>query len=189
MGNLLVAERFCSIYYHNCVNHLFRPFGQVGFKEGTKSPRQICLEEAVAISQLMNTYSNTYGLRRGYLINTHCITTAAMTHLLHMSTLEPSLLVAIQAAQLLLEAVQMLREMHAAFPIVARHLKMLRRLASTWDVNLPDNIRQALTDIPSPTSTNSNTPAESTQMDFGSSLAGDELNHSDRLEMEDFINL
>jgi hypothetical protein len=158
MENIDTSDQVRSIYYHHCIIHLFRPFVRLIFKDGSKSPRTICAEEAVTILQLMKTYSNTYGLRRGYFVNAECIFSAAIIHLLNMSSQERSLLIAIQAAEYLLEAIKMLQEMYAAFPVVARHLKSIRKLASNWGVNLPENIRQALEiiDIPSPPSTSSN---------------------------------
>jgi hypothetical protein len=83
---------------------------------------------------------------------------AAIIHLLNMSGQEPTISVAVQAADYLLEAIRMLQELCTAYPIVARYFEVIRSLATKWSVNLPDNIRQALeaAEIPSPVSSNSN---------------------------------
>jgi hypothetical protein len=92
----------------------------------------------------MMTYSKTYGLKRGYLITTHCIAISAIIHLLHMSSLEQSLLIAVQAADMLLETIKMMRDMQATFPNIAGYLRTIRGLASKWAVRLSDPILQAL---------------------------------------------
>jgi hypothetical protein len=165
MQNIFDSDTFRSIYYHDCVIHLFRPFVRVTFKEGTKSPRRICTEEAITISQIMEIYSTSYGLRRGHFIANHCIMSAAIIHLLNMSSPGPNSITATQTADYLRQAIRVLHEMRAAYPIVARYLNLIHSLAMKWNVNLPPNIHHALeaVDIPSPISSNSNPPVSPEQ--------------------------
>lgn len=150
------------MYYHSCVNHLFRPFLRLTFKEGTKqgtkAPRQICTEAAIAISGLLRTYSITYGLRRTYFIIPHCAMSAAIIHLLNISGQNPNPVMTIQATEYLLEAIGALQEIVTPIPIVARFLKVINNLATKWNEDLPANVRQALqaVNVPSPVSSNSN---------------------------------
>jgi hypothetical protein len=100
----------------------------------------------------MKQYFMTYGLRRAFFINTHCIASAAIIHLLNMSSQEEFLLGALKAAASLLDDIKILKEMHVAYPIVPVLLKAIRCLAVQWKINLPPDIREALetTDTPSP---------------------------------------
>jgi hypothetical protein len=155
------SDKLHSIFYHSCVNHLFRPFVRVTFKEGekqgTKAPRQICTEAAITISQLLRKYSFMYGLRRAYLILAHCAMSSAIIHLLNMYRQNPNPILTIQASEHLLEIIAMLQEMLPTFPIVARYLKAIHSLAEKWEVDLPPNVRETLKqDFPSPISSDTN---------------------------------
>ena len=124
-----------------------------------------------------------------------------------MTSLERSLIIAVQAAELLLETVKMMREMETTFPIVARHLKMFRKQASAWSIKLPESVRLALepADVSSPPLTSpavscaalSPSPAvdEAVAMevenhgdDSESPFAEDDLHDSASIDLGDFFN-
>src|SRR5690348_10475681 len=74
-----------SIYYHNAVIQLFRPFIRVSFVQSAKTPKQICVESANKISELMSLYEQTYGSRRIGFMHTHTVMTAVIIHLVTIS--------------------------------------------------------------------------------------------------------
>ena len=140
----------------------------------------------------MKMYSATYGLRRGHFINAHCITNAAIIHLLNMS-LERDYVPAVMAGEYLKDAIKLLQEMYISFPIVASHLKAIRLLAERWSVNLPEDIWKMLksTDIPSPPSGDSNIGSplvpETLSIPTGAMDLDEELYADGDFQFDDFI--
>lgn len=146
-----------SIYYHNCIIHLFRPFLRVSFVQNTKPPREICTEAAIAVSELMKLYSRTYSMRRAYFVIVHSAMSAAIIHLVNISGQNSSTTMAVEAADYLSDIIRMLHEMHPTYPIMAQYFKVIRGLVSKWVPVVPPNVRDALQaiDLPSPLSSDS----------------------------------
>lgn len=151
-----------SVYYHNCVIQLFRPFIRVSFVNSTKNPRQICGEAAIKISEAMALYRATYGFNKMCFIFTHCCMTAGIIHLVRITgaNLAPNVMAV--TARYVADAIRALHEMLQSFPIVERYLKALRALVLKWFAfkDIPPVIMEAMmeTDIGSPSSTHSNVP-------------------------------
>jgi len=143
-----------SIYYHNCIIHLFRPFLRVFFVQNTKPPREICTEAAITVSELMKLYSRTYSMRRAYFVIVHSSMSAVIIHLVNISAQNSSTAMAVEAADYLSDIIPMLHEMYPTYPIMAQYFKVIRGLVSKWVPVVPPNVRDALhaIDLPSPLS-------------------------------------
>ncbi|CZR51461.1 uncharacterized protein PAC_01337 [Phialocephala subalpina] len=149
------------IYYHSCIIQLFRPFLRVSFVQTTKPPRQICTEAAITISQLMELYFKTYSSRPAFFMIIHCAVSAAIIHLVNISSQNPLPIIAAQSADYLSDAIRILNGMYPNYPILIRHFSVIRSLISKWVPVIPNNVREALDaiDLPLPDSANNNNPA------------------------------
>ncbi|KAE9377634.1 hypothetical protein N431DRAFT_554004 [Stipitochalara longipes BDJ] len=73
-------------YYHYCIIQLFRRPLMFSFLQHSTPPPQACTDAAVCISQLMNTYSEIYGLDKSFSILPRCLTFSAIVHALSLDT-------------------------------------------------------------------------------------------------------
>ncbi|KAH6663396.1 fungal-specific transcription factor domain-containing protein [Halenospora varia] len=148
------------IYYHNAVIQLFRPFIRVSFVQSAKTPKQICVESANKISELMSLYEQTYGSRRIGFMHTHTVMTAVIIHLVTISASNVAPDVFEQTDVYLASAIRYLQEMEKSFPIVSRYLKAIKGLTYKWCTTIPPRVEMAVSDIDisSPSSTFSNLP-------------------------------
>ncbi|RDW91538.1 hypothetical protein BP5796_02703 [Coleophoma crateriformis] len=142
-GHPTTAQVFAlHIYYHNCVLHLFRPFLRVTFVQAAKPPHLVCMESARAITQLVALYKHYYGLRRVPLIVTHCTMTAAIQHLVNLSSAKHD--VATQAAADLGETISAISNMAQRAPMSKRFFAILMGLIRRWAVKVPENVQNAM---------------------------------------------
>lgn len=132
------------MYYHNCVLHLFRPFLKVSFVQSSKAPRTICTEAATVISQLLGNVSQTYGLRRNFLLMTHCLTTAAIIHVVNLTGSNPAPAIAEPAAEYLCDTIYALHTMIPGAPIIERYLSVVPTLFLRWGVTAPYAVMKAM---------------------------------------------
>ena len=96
-------------------------------------------------------------MRRAYFVIVHSAMSAAIIHLVNMSSRNPDNSLAHQAANYLSDNIRMLHEMHPTYPIMAQYFKVIRGLIAKWIPVVPDNVRDALhaIDLPSPLSSDS----------------------------------
>lgn len=142
-----------SIFYHNSVIHLFRPFVKVSFVQNLKPPRQICMEQANRISQLINSYSQTYGLQNSMLLMIHCNMSAAIIHLVNVSStpaIDPTC--KDQSETYLIESLRGLHQMQQTYPLAGRYIMAIVSLIHKWCSTIPPRVQEVLSSIqlPSP---------------------------------------
>jgi hypothetical protein len=131
-----------SIFYQSCLIHLLRRFIKVHRLQPAKSPQTVCTEAAIALSNLLALYNTTYGSQYPFLVMTHAAMTAAIQHLLDMSSTMPA--VAAQASLYLRDAIQALHQMRKCISLSTRYVKALGHLVNTLAPNPPDHIAFAL---------------------------------------------
>lgn len=68
------------MHYHYAILLLFRPFMKLEIISSSVSPRDICGQAADAISALVNSYSQLYGLRRTPSFVPYFVLTASIAH-------------------------------------------------------------------------------------------------------------
>jgi hypothetical protein len=107
-----------------------------------KSPQIVCTEAAIALSNLLDLYKNTYGFRYPFLVTTHATMTAAIQHLIDMSSAIPA--IAAQASLYLRDAILALHEMRQSIFLSPRYLKGLGNLVKTLAPNPPEHVSHAL---------------------------------------------
>jgi hypothetical protein len=83
----------------------------VHFAQFRASPRQICSDAANDISMLLEIYNKSYGLRRIFFINAHCIMTAAIIHVVNLASPKPGIRNTAHAKNHLVEAIRGLGQM------------------------------------------------------------------------------
>ncbi|KAF8855494.1 hypothetical protein BDZ45DRAFT_804928 [Acephala macrosclerotiorum] len=124
------------LFYHNCIIMTFRPFMKVSFVQtSSETPRQICIASANTISQLLDLHKRTYGIRTGFFANPHCIMSAAIIHLVHLS-FHPGVSNP-EIETYLADAVRAMHEMMKGTVIVGRFLKIIRDLIFKWIKDIP----------------------------------------------------
>jgi hypothetical protein len=107
-----------------------------------KSPQIVCTEAAIALSNLLDLYKKTYGFRYPFLVTTHATMTAAIQHLIDMSSAIPA--IAAQASLYLRDAILALHEMRQSIFLSPRYLKGLGNLVKTLAPNPPEHVSHAL---------------------------------------------
>lgn len=132
----------CSIYYYSCVIQLFRPFVRVRLGPGSKTPNMITTEAAIALSNLLELYKNTYDLTHVFLVMAHAAMTAGMQHLFDLSSQTHS--VAAQASLYLRDAIQALHTMKRTIPASPLYLQVLADLVKAYAPNPPEHVSHAL---------------------------------------------
>jgi hypothetical protein len=104
-------------------------------------------------------------MRRAFFVLVHSGMTAAIIHLVNISSQNSESKLAVEAADYLSEIIRMLHEMYPTYPIIAQYFKVIRGLVSKWVPIAPPNVRDALhaIDLPSPPSDTSSDPASHAQ--------------------------
>ena len=95
-------------------------------------------------------------MQRAFFVIVHSAMSAAIIHLVNISTQNTTPAIAVQATNYLSDNLRMLYEMQTTYPIMGRYVKVIRGLISKWVPVVPDNVRDALhaVDQPSPVSSN-----------------------------------
>jgi hypothetical protein len=83
----------------------------VRFAQFRPPPRQICTDAANDISMLLEMYNKSYGLRRVFFINAHCIMTAAIIHVLNIASPKPGIRNTAHSKNHLVQAIRGLGQM------------------------------------------------------------------------------
>lgn len=138
-----------SMYYHNSVIHLFRPFIKVSFVQNAKPPRQICTDSANMITRLMNQFYEQYGERHSIFLMHHCIVSAGIIHLVNLSSPSPPVTPTVreQAENSIIQCMRFLVAPQAEFPLVERYTGTLVTLAQKWFTVIPPRILQTISEV------------------------------------------
>lgn len=136
------------MYYHSCIIHLFRPFLKVSFIQGDKTPRQICTENANAISHLMDQYIGTYDTNWTVFIQSHCVMTAGIIHLVDISsTPTPTAASTMDQSEIFLAAsIRQLHSISLMYPLVSRYYQAMVGLVHKWCTVIPTRVQNAISD-------------------------------------------
>ena len=115
----------------------------LSFLQHSRGPPQPCLDAAIHISQLINTYREIYGLDKCFSKLPRCLTFAAIVHVLSLDTSSIAISKDIRSMELhLAQAIRALHEMKAD-----RCLTIVRDLIENWGVTVPAPVRIMLNEI------------------------------------------
>ncbi|CZR59534.1 uncharacterized protein PAC_09428 [Phialocephala subalpina] len=131
------------MFYHNCIIMLFRPFVKVAFVQtSSETPRQICIASANTISQLLDLHKKTYGIRKSFFVNTHCVMSTAIIHLINISS-HPGVPNP-EVETYLADAIRAMHDMMKGTIIVGRYLKIMRNMIYKWCKVIPATVMAAM---------------------------------------------
>lgn len=116
--------------YHTIIVHLFRPMVKVELMNSTVHPRDICIDAANKVSELVRTYRMLYDLRVAHLVIPHILLTVSIVHLLYSRDNPISY-------QNLVEGLQALEDLHECHYFGARSFRILHTLSETWNLPWP----------------------------------------------------
>lgn len=122
--------------YHTLIVHLFRPMLKVDFVGSDVQPREICIEAANKVSDIIRTYRKFYDFRVAHLAIPHILLTICIVHLLYSRDNKISYMN-------LVEGLQGLEDIHECHYFGARSFRILHTLANTWDLPWPDELRNS----------------------------------------------
>ncbi|KUJ06547.1 uncharacterized protein LY89DRAFT_726432 [Mollisia scopiformis] len=150
------------IFYNNCIIQTFRPFLKVSFVQGSETPRQICTASANTISQLLDLYKKTYGHRMSVFVNTHCVMSAAIIHLVNICSHPGTSLP--ETENHLAESIRAMHEMTQKITMAGRYTPIIMELIHKWCKVIPPRVQEAMDEVsipnlgtPDPTTTNGST--------------------------------
>ncbi|KAF2184347.1 hypothetical protein K469DRAFT_181613 [Zopfia rhizophila CBS 207.26] len=121
------------MYYHTIQVHLFRPLLKVEPIRGELSPKDMCVENANRVADLLRNYREHYDLRCGPLILTHILLSVCIVHLLFSRSHQTS-------AGNLVEGLQALEDLSICHYFGGRSFKIIYTLSQTWGLPFPETI-------------------------------------------------
>jgi len=94
-------------------------------------------------------------MRRYLFISTHCLVSAAIIHIVNISSSNTASPATEQAEIYLAEAISGLHATQQTYPIVDRFMRVIQTLVNNWCTVVPDRVKEALAnvEISSPTAT------------------------------------
>jgi len=122
-----------SMLYHTLLVHLFRPMLKVDLIHSDVRPRDICIESANNVSELLRLYRKHYNMRVCHLIMDHFLLSVNIVHLLY-STDNPTI------SRNLVEGLQALEDMSVCHYSAARNFKIIHALAKNWNLPWPQEL-------------------------------------------------
>src|ERR1700722_16234685 len=82
----LIANDNNSMYFHTCNLHLFRPLLKVDLLHSDIRPRDMCIQSANKIADLMTIYRQHYPLRASNFLLTHIFLSTSLVHLINQTS-------------------------------------------------------------------------------------------------------
>jgi hypothetical protein len=122
--------------YYTIIVHLFRPMLKVDLIHSDVHPRDICIEAANSVSDLVRTYRQFYDFRVAHLIIPHCLLSVCIVHLLYSNDNRVSY-------QNLVDGLQGLEDLHECHYFGARSFRIIHTLAKTWNLPWPEELRNS----------------------------------------------
>jgi len=127
---------FASMLYHTIIVHLFRPMLKVDLIHSDVRPRDICIEAANKVSEIIRTYRKFYDFRVAHLAIPHILLSVCIVHLLYSKDNKTSY-------RNLVEGLQGLDDLHECHYFGARSFRILHTLAKTWNLPWPEELRNS----------------------------------------------
>lgn len=123
-----------SMLYHTILVHLFRPMLKVDLIHSDVRPRDICIESANQVTDLLRLYRQHYDLRAGQLVLTHILLSVSVVHLLYSQDYP-------QSSVNLIDSLQALEDLSICHYFGARSFKIVHALAKTWNLPWPEALK------------------------------------------------
>ncbi|KAH7125261.1 fungal-specific transcription factor domain-containing protein [Dendryphion nanum] len=120
--------------YYTVLVHLFRPMLKVDLIHSDLRPRDICIDSANKVTDLLRLYRKWYDMRACQLVLTHILLSVGVVHLLYSSensTISSNLVATCQA----------LEDLSVCHYFGARSFKIIHALAKTWNIPWPEALR------------------------------------------------
>ncbi|KAL5120108.1 hypothetical protein ACEQ8H_001933 [Pleosporales sp. CAS-2024a] len=122
--------------YHAIIVHLFRPMLKVDLIHSDVRPRDICVDAANRVSEIVRFYRQLYDFRVAHLAIPHILLSVCIVHLLYSQDDKTSY-------QNLVEGLQGLEDLHECHYFGARSFCILYTLAKTWNYTWPEELRNS----------------------------------------------
>jgi hypothetical protein len=127
---------FASMLYHTIIVHLFRPMLKVDLIHSDLHPRDICIEAANRVSEIVRIYRQFYDFRVAHLAIPHILLSVCIVHLLYSKDNRTSY-------RNLVDGLQGLEDLHECHYFGARSFRIIYTLAKTWNLPWPEELRNA----------------------------------------------
>ena len=123
--------------YWTIIVHLFRPLLKVDLIHSDIRPRDICINAANKVSELVRIYRQFYNFRQAHLLIPHTLLTVCVVHLLYSKDNSIS-------RQNLIEGMQGLDDLHECHYFGARSFRIIYTLAKTWKLPFPEELSNSV---------------------------------------------
>jgi hypothetical protein len=120
------------MFYCTVIIHLFRPMLKLDIVDSDVSPRDICIDMANTVSELLRTYRRSYDLRACTLVLTHILLSVSIVHLIFPQNSNNS--------SNFIEGLRALEDMSVCHYFGARSYKIVHSLAKTWNLPWPEEL-------------------------------------------------
>lgn len=122
-----------SMLYETTIVHLFRPMLKVDLIGSEVRPRDMCINSANRVSELLRLYRKFWPLRVTQLVMTHMFLSVCIVHLLYsQNPINYTYLV---------EGLQALEDLSICHHFGARSFKIVHSLAKTWNLPWPEALK------------------------------------------------
>lgn len=128
------------MWYHCSLLHLFKAFLRVDLVRSDVSPRDVCTQSSNCIAHLLNIYRRTYGMRHTSIVICHIILTSNIIDLINLP--DPI------ATHNLALGLTFAREGATNHTFYMRGAHILLALSKQWNIDLPLEVTQAASEIP-----------------------------------------
>ncbi|PSN68600.1 hypothetical protein BS50DRAFT_461464, partial [Corynespora cassiicola Philippines] len=122
--------------YNTVIVHLFRPMLKVDLIHSNVRPRDICIESANNVIDLLRLYRSHYSMRACHLVLTHILLSVTIVHLL-FSTDQTIY------RQNLVEGLTGLQDLSICHHFGGRSFKIVHALSKTWNLPWPDELKNS----------------------------------------------
>ncbi|KAF2809283.1 uncharacterized protein BDZ99DRAFT_443474 [Mytilinidion resinicola] len=123
------------MYYHTCIVHLFRPLMKVDILHSDIRPREVCIDSANTVSDIMRLYRRHYSLRSCNLLLTHILLSITTVHLINSSN--PV------SRRNLIDGLRAMEDMSTCHYFTARTFKIIYNLCQKWNLPFPDELKSS----------------------------------------------
>lgn len=130
------ALTISSMLYYTTIVHLFRPMLKVDLIGSDVHPRDICIEAANKVSNIVRIYRCFYDFRVAHLIIPHCLLSVSIVHLLYSKDDRTSYMN-------LVDGLHGLQDVQMCHYFGARSFRIIHTLAKTWKLPWPEEFRQS----------------------------------------------
>jgi hypothetical protein len=124
--------------YHTLIVHLFRPLLKVDIIQSEIRPRDICVQSANEVTDLLRRYRQHNDLRACQLVLTHILLSVSVVHLIDTRLESGNQL---RSSTNLVECLQGLEDLSICHYFGARSFKIVHSLAKTWNLPWPDALK------------------------------------------------